>query len=136
MITTTGEWIRWHAGLARSKADHGGMSVSTSLATSNIPDDELETAVADLLDAMTQFNFELNGRVPSESATVATVVPRSIAYAIAEISRMLKEAADVRSTSYASSAAWRLDTAWRAVLAGDVDNLRAHLADEEVMRDR
>ena len=138
MSPTTNDRMRWHAGLARPQASRGVMSVAAVLATPNASGDHLEAALRDLLDAMTKLNLELNGRVPSENTASAAPVPRSIAYAVAEINRMLREAADSGSHGIpnVSQAAWRVETAWLAVLAGDVDDLRAYLADEETMRHR
>ncbi len=34
-----------------------------------------------------------------------------------------------------ADAAWSVETAWRAILAGDIDDLGEHLSDEMLMRD-
>ena len=47
-------------------------------------------------------------------------VPRSVAYAVSEVTAMLRDAEE-------HDLAGRIDTAWNAVLAGDIDNLAAHI---------
>lgn len=68
-------------------------------------------------------NVELNGDKPSESTNVASVVPREVPYAIAEIARALRVADR-------PDAAWLVDIAWLGVLAGDTDDIEGQVADE------
>jgi hypothetical protein len=56
-------------------------------------------------------------------------IPRQLAYAVAEITRMPRE--DAASTD----AAWTVEIAWNAVLAGDIDDLHQHLQHERAARD-
>jgi hypothetical protein len=77
----------------------------------------------DLIDALQRLNTELNGDPPSESGAGADSVPREIAYAVAEITRALRKAAQ-------PDAAWKVDAAWNATLAGDIDDLGSHLNEE------
>jgi hypothetical protein len=57
---------------------------------------------------------------------------------MAEIIRMLndglKHAIDAEHKSRLSAAASRIETAWLAVLAGDIDDIQAHVEQEEVAR--
>jgi hypothetical protein len=137
MITRdTTHWMRWHAGFEDRETGAHAISVAACLGTPNASADDLGKAVSDLLQAMTRVNVELNGDVPSESTVAGEAVPRAVAYAVAEIDRMLREAVDRAPTlsSEASLGAWRLETAWLAILAGDVDDLLGHLANEAAMR--
>ena len=138
MITEeTMKRLRWHAGLAERPSGAGGTPVAGCIGASDASSSELEPAMSDLFEALGLLNVELNGRLPSESRTATDAVPRSIAYAVAEISRMLRDAAgrgrDDRSEL--AGHAWRVDTAWLAVLAGDVDDLLSHVNDEAAMRE-
>ena len=62
---------------------------------------------------------------PSATIKGATLLPRSVAYAVAEIIRML------RYESQSSEGARMVETSWSAVLAGDIDSLDEHLNDED-----
>jgi hypothetical protein len=102
---------------------------TVSAATSAADPAEIEAAVSDFLSALDAYNSELNGPVPaSTSGSGLDAVPRDVAYAVGEVARMLRECGDDRS-------AWRVETAWLAVLAGDIDDVREHLAEEEASRD-
>jgi hypothetical protein len=48
----------------------------------------------------------------------------SVAYSVAEVARMLREASADRE-------AWQVETGWLAVLAGDIDDVGQHVAEEE-----
>jgi hypothetical protein len=92
-------------------------------------------AFADFVSVLSRLNVELNGETPSESAgTGPATISTDVAYAVAEVSRILREKADATSSPEARDGAWRVDTAWLAVLAGDIDNLEQHLADEAEAR--
>jgi hypothetical protein len=82
-------------------------------------------------------NRELNGEIPSESTGSADVVPTDVAYAVAEVTRMLRDYADKGGALHPSTGlreAWLIETAWLAVLAGDIDDLQQHLNKEEATR--
>jgi hypothetical protein len=80
--------------------------------------------VDDFIAVLGRLNHELNGSTPSAStAGEEAMVPSSVAYAVAEAIRMLREYPDLRSV-------WRIETAWTAVLAGDIDDIEAHVNDE------
>jgi hypothetical protein len=112
------EHVRRHAGLRTF--DHQAASISDCTgpdgATANL-DEALENLVA----VLAVLNLQLNGAIPSETPYGADQIPRTLAYAIAEIVRMLRE----QPTS--SAAASTVDSAWAAILAGDIDDLREHL---------
>jgi hypothetical protein len=99
--------------------DAPGVSVSEATAARNL--NEIQGSVADFLDAMARFNNELNGDRPSAAQSVPDAVPRNVAYAVAEVARMLREAG-------ADDDASLVDTAWLGLLAGDIDDLREHVA--------
>ena len=125
---TTRRLLR-HAGL-----ESGAGSLVPPLASCTAPDspdaDYLADAVADLLGALKRLNHELNGTVPSQSEAKVPEIPRDVAYAVTEVARMLRDVPG----SDAQRSAWRVDTAWSAVLAGDIDDIGRHLAEEETAR--
>jgi hypothetical protein len=80
------------------------------------------------MEVLQALNHELNGPQPSTQVSgKAESIPRSAAYAVAEVARMLGDAAHVIH-------AWEVDTAWLGVLAGDVDDLRRHVTEEHEAR--
>jgi hypothetical protein len=95
---------------------------------SDLTESELDSGVADLLDAMAAFNGEFNGAVPSEARTASQSVPRDATYAVGEVIRLLHDAerSNLNTLRYGDRA-WLAETAWLAVRAGDVDDLRQHL---------
>jgi hypothetical protein len=60
-------------------------------------------------------------------------LPRSLIYAVTEILRMLREVSS-SDRPEAVRAESLITMAWSAILAGDIDDLRRHLADEERVR--
>lgn len=127
--------LLWHAGLR----DVPGPGLSRSIAACTSPTSQLEgldEAVADFITAMARLNNELNGAAPSQTRNAgASAIPRTVAYAVSEVSRFLREHDpgdhhDVR----ASQAARQVDAAWNAVLAGDIDDIAQYLRDEQRLR--
>jgi hypothetical protein len=120
--------LLWHAGITTAP-EQAGSSIADCTGAAGTSGG-LDEALGDLLVTLAQLNRELNGPVPSETANAAHDIPRRVAYAIAEISRMLRE--DPGTTEHA----WAVDTAWNAVLAGDIDNLDEHIRHERAARPR
>ena len=120
------ERILGHAGI-RATGD-GAPGFSVSEATASGDRNAIEASVGDLLDAIASFNHELNGDRPSAGHSPPdSVLPRNVAYAVAEVARMLRDAG-------ADDDAWVVDTAWLGLLAGDIDDLRQHVALEAAAR--
>jgi hypothetical protein len=125
--------LRWHAGLQEIET-----ADSPSVASSTWPRGQvskaLQPAVVDCLRTLAAVNLELNreGRRPVAD------VPRGLAYAVAEIVRMIREchehASEQRDAKVLARAAWRVETAWSAVLAGDVEDIQEHVKQEEAAR--
>jgi hypothetical protein len=69
-------------------------------------------------------NIEMNGNPPSESDEAEAAVPRTLVYSVGEVIRQLRE-------SGAATEAVIAETAWLAVLAGDIDDLRSHARREQ-----
>lgn len=114
--------LRWHAGLEDDPLDPA--SVSGSLAVGHAVD----AAFGRFMEVLQALNHELNGPQPSTQVSgKAESIPRSAAYAVAEVARMLGDAAHVIHASM-------VDTAWLGVLAGDVDDLRRHVTEEHEAR--
>lgn len=109
--------LRWHAGLDGDALDPSSVSGASATRAGQ------DVAVAACLHALDALNHELNGLLPSTSDTGDDAVPRSVAYAVAEIARILRASGD-------EDGAWQVDTAWSAVLAGDIDDIPAHVAGE------
>jgi hypothetical protein len=128
--------LRWHAGLE----DIGETSIPSISSCTWPPDHlgaQLEGAVADFIATLGTLNRELNGEIPSESTSSDDVVPTDVAYAVAEVTRMLRDYADAETSSARAPGlkeAWLIETAWLAVLAGDIDDLQQHLNEEEATR--
>jgi hypothetical protein len=121
--------LRWHAGLG----DYGGSgnpAVSSCTWPPGKRTAELEHAVADFIDALQALNVELNGGTPSETLEVGEPdqISRDAAYAVAEVVRMLDEHGEAKGE------ARQVATSWLALLAGDIDDLRIHVAQEEAAR--
>jgi hypothetical protein len=111
--------LRWHAGLVEDAAAVEPSVVSASLDGGS----SVDVAVTSLLGVLERLNHELNGATPSEISGGTDDVPRVAAYAVAEVTRML------RSSGHDADA-WRVDTAWSAVLVGDIDDVVEHVEEE------
>jgi hypothetical protein len=84
--------------------------------------------MSDFLALLDVLNHELNGAEPSAATSgKADSISTGVAYSVAEVARMLREAGADRE-------AWQVDTSWLAVLAGDIDDVRQHVAEEEAAR--
>ena len=78
--------------------------------------------MASFVDALQRLNVEMNGAVPSEVVRGdEPLIPARLVYAVAEVARMLRD-------HDLADHAWAIDTAWLAVLAGDIDDVAEHLA--------
>jgi hypothetical protein len=107
--------LRWHAGLEDDALDPKSVSGATAAGQ------RLDETVRGFLSVLERVNVELNGPLPSERIGAGTDdVPRDVAYAVSEVTRMLRDAEQ-------HDAAARVDTAWNAVLAGDIDDLAEHV---------
>ena len=126
--------MKRHAGLIDTEGPSIAAAVDDRL-------DSLGEAFGDYLSALALLNLELNGPTPSESINgKATSVPRELAYAAAEVARILRDRAarpdtPDRDKRTLLDSAWYVETAWLAVLAGDIDDLVQHLHDERAARD-
>jgi hypothetical protein len=106
----------WHAGLQGDALDPE--SVSGATATGQ----RVSEAVTAFLLVLERANHELNGPRPSDRVGDGSVdhVPRSVAYAVSEVTGMLRDAEE-------HDLAGRIDAAWNVVLAGDIDDLAEHV---------
>jgi hypothetical protein len=120
--------IRWHAGLT-NEAVSSVPSIAEATWEARGQSEILASALRDFLTALSRLNHELNGPVPSEAASATMDIPRNVAYAVAEVLRLL------RDNDEASDAAWLVEAAWQAVLAGDIDDLEQHLVEERAPRE-
>jgi hypothetical protein len=117
--------IKRHAGIGISATDNAR---TVSAATGRRDADEIAAAAVDLVAALAAFNHELNGPSPSaETGAQADDVEREVVSAIAESARMLREADAVQCAE-------DVESAWLAVLAGDIDDVGEHVASERRMR--
>jgi hypothetical protein len=127
--------LRWHAGLVDEGPGSSTVSVSACIDWAGVADERLEAAIVDFMDALSELNLELNGPRPSHSVTRSALVPRDVVYAVAEVIRLIRDVAGSGAEAVAASdAAWSIETGWRAVLAGDVDDIAQHVAEEKEAR--
>jgi hypothetical protein len=81
-------------------------------------------------------NHEINGLVPSASSAAEkedAQFPRKLVYAITEIIGLLRDADTLPDTEI-SRAHRHIAFAWSAVLAGDIDDVRAEIALDDATR--
>ena len=129
--------LRWHAGLGDEADITGIPSIAECTWSGGGRSERVTDAADDFLAALSELNRELNGPVPSEAKGGSRDIPRAAAYAVAEVIRMLRDAeslAAVPERQRMSDAAWAIETSWRAVLAGDIDDLQQHVAEERAAR--
>ena len=110
--------LRWHAGLDAA-APGSGPSISDCTGSQGSAEGLGERACRSPCHTR-RLNHELNGTIPSETSDSATEIPRDLAYAVAEITRFLRDASDnapgSAETAAFASAAWLNETSWAAVL--------------------
>lgn len=125
--------ILWHAGLNKPLDIENMANLSIELWQPSSKA-RLEAAFDSLMRSLSRLNTELNGVVPSESAQRNGTIPSRLAYAVAEIGRMSREARDkVASPIFRDlidGKLRRMEVAWLAVLAGDIDDIKGHLEEE------
>ena len=136
---TTFRRLRWHAGLEDMSAGDDVPSVSSCFRMEAVDTSRLESALSDFVATLEVLNHELNGKVPSEHvSSEAPLLPSTLVYAITEVIRLLRDsqakAADENEQRTIGRAGWRAETAWSAVLAGDIDDIQEHLSREEAAR--
>jgi hypothetical protein len=112
-------WIQQHAGLR----DTHRASVSGVTGAEPVDREALGEALDDFVAALQALNIEMNGDTPSESYEGDANVPRTVAYSVGEVIRLLRDSGD-------DSGARIAETAWLAVLAGDIDDVRQHVREE------
>ena len=99
----------------------------------NLP---LNASLNDVLRLMQSINVEMNGQVPSESFDSTLQLPRILVYTVQELIRILRQAKyklNPDTDKLLPFAAWKLETAWLAVLAGDIDDIFEHITAEQMM---
>ncbi|HJY78730.1 MAG TPA: hypothetical protein VKE95_18965 [Burkholderiales bacterium] len=86
----------------------------------------------DIVETLSAINREMNGAVPSETAIADAKVSRRLAYAVSELQRMLRvfrESTNVNEVQQSARTFERtIESAWLAVLSGDIDDIREHIA--------
>ncbi|MGH7488322.1 MAG: hypothetical protein ACREMY_22405 [bacterium] len=117
--------LRYHAGLEPDlKLD------VQSLADAVWKRSSIRAAVDDVIRLLQLLNYEVNGLVPSAGIEDSGQFPRKLIYAVTEIIRLLRQL-ETRSESEASRSARNVEFAWAAVLAGDIDNIRQAIDEDE-----
>jgi hypothetical protein len=125
MTESASERIKRHGGIGDGEAVN---PLTVAGATGRGDGVEIDAATADLVAALADFNYEVNGATPSMQVSgVRETMERDVVYAVAESVRMLREAA-------AAQLVEDVETAWLAVLAGDIDDVREHVALERRFR--
>ncbi len=125
--------LRYHAGLEQNVE----LEVP-SMAELLWRKETLRECTEDVIEALETLNLDMNGSIPSQSTTRKAQFPRDLVYAISEIIRLTHQSVNGATSDTeredATRAAWKLEVAWAAILAGDIDNLRKHIAEEEAAR--
>jgi hypothetical protein len=131
------ERLRWHAGLLVGQPQRPGTSISSCIDWTGKTDARLRDGTADFIEALGELNVALNGPEPSKSTDHSALIPREVAYAIAEVTRLLRDVAGRGpEAALAADAAWSIEAGWAAVLAGDIDDIPGHVAEERRARVR
>jgi len=126
--------LAWHAELSSRPVDAVCAPLVSVLITECVANQRRES-LSDLVQTLDRLNRQLNGETPSEQTSGAESIPRRLVYALAEISRLLHDAATASGgRSDLREASWQIDQAWSAILAGDIDDLGQHLTDEAFAR--
>jgi hypothetical protein len=129
--------LRWHAGLG-DQLNPRAPSLAECTWSGSPLRGRVSEGAEDFIAALSELNREINGPIPSESPPAGAEIPRDAAYAVAEVIGMLRDAAESASIPddkhRMADAAWSIETAWRGLLAGDIDDLQQHLADERAAR--
>lgn len=122
--------LRYHAGLEEQEAVD-----IPSLAEVLWRRESFEKSIDDVFRVLQILNLEMNGTLPSRTIDGEQCFPRKLIYAITEIIALLRKTAGKSqgdlTRNELNKAAWRVETAWSAILAGDIDDLLAHVAEEE-----
>jgi hypothetical protein len=129
--------MRWHAGYEKS-IPKSFPSLSDCTWPPNGLQDYLDHAVGDIVETLSAINLEMNGAVPSETVIADANISRFLVSAISEIQGMLRVFRESCTTSEAQESVRRyefiVEIAWAAVLDGDIDDLREHIAAELAAR--
>lgn len=101
---------------------------------------DLDTITADIIDCLEVLNRQVNQEAGAE-AQLRTLDPQMVYAASGIVLDCLDKALELRRTDAQSGiasdllrAAWRVQCAWDALLAGDIENLQEHVAGEEWAR--
>jgi hypothetical protein len=134
--------LYYHANISEAEGE-GWLSFGRALfeaeARSEVPD--LREQTTDLIACLEVVNRHLNGEIPSACVgTGGRYIGSRVAYAVSAIISDGIEHLLTLASSPASSRSsllalgkdvWRVSCAWEAVLAGDIDSLSEHVAEEE-----
>jgi len=122
--------LRYHAGL-----DQQEKLSSPSLADVLWRKESTQEALEDVLRILQALNIEMNGEIPSESSNREQHFSRALIYAVSETIRLVRHSANEAPNDALRNdldkSARRIEMAWSAVLAGDIDNLKNHITEEE-----
>ena len=129
--------LRWHAGLGELPE-----AQFSSIAACTWPVERLGSGFAeateDVVEVLAMVNHELNGTIPSEAGHLDEGIPRGLAYAVMEILNLLRRSREASQSDSqreaVANAEWTIATAWTAVLAGDIDDIKEHVALERAAR--
>ncbi|MEA2491635.1 MAG: hypothetical protein QOH21_3427 [Acidobacteriota bacterium] len=129
-----------HAGLDGDSSGDGSPRVSDGTWPLHAAaSDDFRAAVNDFIGLLGRLNVEVNGAVPSETASSDkhADIPRDIAYAVVLVLQELRTRIDSGApdeTGDFFEAAWSIEMAWSQVLAGDIDDVAENLEQERAAR--
>lgn len=130
---TTIARLRWHAGYDGNRPQPEGSAIKDCRAGTPNVERQLAAAFKDVIDVLVEVNIQANGEVPSETypgSEPASSFPRLLIAAVAEILRLLKEL-DAAGVPSAARAARMVNSAWDAVIDGDIDDIWRHVESTE-----
>lgn len=129
--------LRLHAGLDNDPDRKVPMIADCSWLANGYAS-QVTAATDDVIHTLGRLNKQINGDVPSQSVTRVAMIHRQIVFAVEEIRRLLRVAADQLTEENAKSEfirqEWRISVAWYAVICGDIDSLERYIADEDIAR--
>lgn len=118
------ECLQFHAGLTRFDENSDAIAACYDWRGQEVR--AVGQAVSDLLVVLEQINRELRASRALAPKQSEHVVPLVVAYSMAEILFLLRRGGETSSGSKDSFIT--VETAWRAVLDGDIEDISTHVA--------
>ena len=139
--------LRWHVGFDDSPAVGGKKSFIDNVQAieKDQSDIDLDESTDEIIDCLESVNLYINGQIPSESIGYhQQQLPTLLVATLSEIEMLCldtllrveqRKGIKVPSSVMLRKTLWRIECAWNAILAGDIDNIREHVELEENARE-